>query len=121
MRDKTYSFKRLREDLVALGLRHRRGHDLRRAMFSLARTDGARADLRERCTHNPRRKERSIDAYSSFEWEPLWVEIAKLRIERCIPVVQIGPQGREPQMQQARPGGPVGLATPLCSSQCETA
>jgi integrase len=80
MRTKTYAFKRLRADLAALGLRHRRGHDLRRTLVSLARTDGARADLLERCTHNPTKKERSIDVYSTFEWAPLCAEVAKLRI-----------------------------------------
>ncbi len=71
MRTKTYVFKRTREDLALLELRHRRSHDLRRTMISLARTDGARAELLERCTHNPAKKERSIDVYSTFEWAPL--------------------------------------------------
>jgi len=38
-------YKRLMKDLEELGLRHRRGHDLRRTMISLARTDGARRSL----------------------------------------------------------------------------
>ncbi len=38
---------RLEKDLAVLGLRHRRGHDLRRTMISLARTDGARKDILE--------------------------------------------------------------------------
>jgi hypothetical protein len=36
--------------LKLLGLRHRRGHDLRRTMISLARTDGARKDILALCT-----------------------------------------------------------------------
>jgi hypothetical protein len=55
MRTKTYAFKRLRDDLAALGWRHRRGHDLRRTLISLARTDGARKDILELCTHTPRK------------------------------------------------------------------
>ena len=56
MRNKNDSWKRLAyNDLPALGLRHRRGHDLRRTMISLARTDGARKDILELCTHNPRK------------------------------------------------------------------
>jgi hypothetical protein len=47
MRSKTYVFKRLRDDLAMLKLRHRRGHDLRRTMILLARTDGARKDILE--------------------------------------------------------------------------
>lgn len=40
-----------REDLKALGLRHRRGYDLRRSFSSLARTDGARPDILKLITH----------------------------------------------------------------------
>jgi integrase len=40
-----------RRDLATLGLRHRRGYDLRRTFISLARTDGARADLLKLVTH----------------------------------------------------------------------
>jgi hypothetical protein len=50
MRNKSYAFKRLREDLQALGFRHRRAHDLRRTMISLSRDDGARKDILELCT-----------------------------------------------------------------------
>ncbi|MCU0690967.1 MAG: helix-turn-helix domain-containing protein [Polyangiaceae bacterium] len=46
-RDKNYSRKMLIQDFVTLEMRHRRGHDLRRAMISLAGTDGARKDLLE--------------------------------------------------------------------------
>lgn len=68
MRSKTYVFKRLRDDLAMLGLRHRRGHDLRRTMISLARTEGARKDILELCTHTPR-KGSAIDLYTTFPWE----------------------------------------------------
>ncbi len=85
MRDKSKVFKRLRADLVSLGLRHRRSHDMRRTMISLARTDEARAEILERCTHNPEPKQRSIDVYSTFEWAPLCLEVAKLKIERIGP------------------------------------
>lgn len=82
MRSKTYSFKRIREDLVALGFRHRRGHDLRRTMISLARTDGARRDLLELCTHNPSKKSSTIDLYTEFPWDSLCAEVAKLNVRR---------------------------------------
>jgi integrase len=82
MRSKNDSYKRLRADLVALGLRHRRSHDLRRTMISLAIEDGARKDLLERCTHNPGRPERAIDGYVTLSWLPLCAEVAKLRISR---------------------------------------
>jgi hypothetical protein len=81
MRSKTYVFKRLRDDLALLGLRHRRGHDLRRTMISLARTDGARKDILELCTHAPR-KGGAIDLYTTFPWEALCEEVAKLKVQR---------------------------------------
>jgi len=81
MRGKTYAFKRLRDDLVTLGLRHRRGHDLRRTLISLARTDGARKDILELCTHTPK-KGSAIDLYTTFPWESLCEEVAKLKIHR---------------------------------------
>ncbi len=87
MRDKNYSRKRLIEDFAALELRHRRGHDLRRTMISLARSDGARKDLLEVCTHTPGRGKTAIDVYTTFEWKALCEEVAKLRIELGLPRV----------------------------------
>jgi hypothetical protein len=82
MRGKTYCFKRFRDDLLVLGFRHRRGHDLRRTTISLSREDGARKDILELCTHNPKKKGSSIDVYTTFPWEALCAEVAKLRINR---------------------------------------
>ena len=50
MRTDHHSYKRLVKDMEALGLRHWRGHDLRRTMISLARTDGARKVQRKKKT-----------------------------------------------------------------------
>jgi integrase len=55
MRDKSYCYKRFRDDLALLAFRHRRGHDLRRTMISLTREDGARKDILELCTTTPGR------------------------------------------------------------------
>jgi integrase len=44
----------LRQDLAKLGLRPRRGHDLRRTFITLAQVDGARRDLLETVTHGSR-------------------------------------------------------------------
>jgi integrase len=82
MRSKTYCFKRFRDDLLTLGFRHRRGHDLRRTIISLSREDGARKDILELCTHNPKKKGSSIAVYTTFPWEALCAEVAKLRISR---------------------------------------
>jgi integrase len=82
MRDKNYSRRGLMEDFAAVGLRHRRGHDLRRTMISLARSDGARKDLLETCTHTPKGGRTAIDLYTTFEWGALCAEVAKLRVGR---------------------------------------
>ena len=60
MRDKSYCFKRFRDDLGLLRCRHRRGHDLRRTRVSLTREDGARKDILEFCTHNPQNTRRGF-------------------------------------------------------------
>jgi hypothetical protein len=69
--------------LLRLGLRHRRGHDLRRTMISLARTDGARKDILELCTHRPK-KGSAIDLYTTFPWEALCAEVEKLKVAASI-------------------------------------
>lgn len=68
MRSKTYCFKRLREDLVELGLRHRRGHDMRHTMITLAREDEVDLDILKTVTHDPGKKESSsaIHAYIRY-------------------------------------------------------
>lgn len=86
MRNKGVSYKRLCRDMETLGLRHRRGHDLRRTMISLARADGARGDILELCTHNPRKRASTVDLYTTFPWESLCAEVAKLKVSR-------GPRG----------------------------
>lgn len=82
MRDKTYSYKRLKRDLETLGIRHRRGHDMRRTFVSLARTDGARSDILSLITHNPGQSGSSIDLYTTFDWPTLCREVEKLNIQR---------------------------------------
>lgn len=81
MRTKDRSFKRLRKDLQALELRHRRGHDLRRTMISLARNNGANKDILAWATHG-RSKKSTIDDYTTLEWKTLCDEVAKLTISR---------------------------------------
>jgi integrase len=67
------------QDLETLGLRHRRGHDLRRTLVTLCQVDGARSDLLKTITHGPSGD--IINVYSSFPWPALCAEIAKLKIE----------------------------------------
>jgi len=54
-------------------------------MISLSREDGARKDILELCTHNPQKKGSSIDVYTTFPWEALCREVAKLVIHRRSP------------------------------------
>jgi len=61
-----------------LGLRRRRGHDLRRTFITLAQVDGARRDLLESVTHGPRGD--IVSVYTSFPWPALCEEVGKLKI-----------------------------------------
>jgi integrase len=79
-RRKGYSYDRLEEDLAALELRHRRGHDLRRTCISLARSDGAEKDILRRATHKPPKE--VMDGYTTFEWTVVCRELAKLKVHR---------------------------------------
>jgi hypothetical protein len=54
-------------------------------MISLSREDGARKDILELCTHNPQKKGSSIDVYTTFPWDALCREVAKLVIHRRSP------------------------------------
>jgi len=65
-------------DLSELGLRGRRGHDMRRTFISLAWTDGARRDLLETLTHGPRGN--IVDVYTTFPWAALCDEVKKPKI-----------------------------------------
>jgi integrase len=71
--------KQLHDDLRTLGLRERRGHDLRRTFVTLAQVDGARRDLLETMSHGPRGD--IVSVYTTFPWPALCAEIAKLKIE----------------------------------------
>ena len=72
------TIKQLHGDLDVLGLRRRRGHDLRRTFITLAQVDGARRDLLESVTHGPRGD--IVSVYTSFPWPALSEEVGKLRI-----------------------------------------
>ncbi len=80
MRSMNQSLHRLHDDLETLGYRKRRFHDLRRTFITLARVDGARADLLEMITHAPRGN--IINIYTSMPWPSLCEEVAKLKVER---------------------------------------
>ncbi len=78
MLDRHWVWKRLRKDLIALGYRHRRAHDLRRTGISLSRTDGAQKDILRRGTHAPPKD--IIELYTEYDYDVLCREVAKLRL-----------------------------------------
>jgi integrase len=77
-RDKHESPKQLAADLELLGLRPRRGHDLRRTFITLAQVDGAARHLLETISHGPRGD--IVSVYTTFPWPALCAEVQKLRI-----------------------------------------
>ncbi len=79
-RSKEWVHKHFARDLETLGLRHRRGHDLRRTFISLARSNGAEKDILRRATHKPPRE--VIEGYTTFEWPVVCREVAKLPVQR---------------------------------------
>ena len=74
---KNAMWKALQRDLVLVGFRHRRAHDLRRIGISLYRNAGAVRDILNWATHGPP-KDKTIDDYTNMEWETLCREIVKL-------------------------------------------
>lgn len=80
VRRRNYSHDRFEEDLLLLGMRHRRGHDLRRTMISLSRSDGADVAILKRATHKP--PVEVIEGYTTYEWDVLCREVSKLKIQR---------------------------------------
>lgn len=67
------------DDLVALGMRHRRGHDLRRTFITLAQLDGARRELLKVITHGPALGD-IVGMYTSFPWPALCAEVGRLEV-----------------------------------------
>lgn len=70
-------------DLATVGLRDRRGHDLRRTMITLAQVDGARRDILKAITHGASPGE-IMSLYTTWPWPTLCAEIAKLKVTRRV-------------------------------------
>lgn len=81
-------------------------HSFRRSMITLARTDGARAEIIERITHNAAGA--MIDGYTYFGWEILCEEISKLRVASKKSVVR--PLKKAPQRDASRDVTGSGIA-----------
>ena len=85
-RDNSAGSQSLRRHARAIGLEtqgaagSRDAHSFRRSFVTLARTDGAPAELVERITHNA--KGATIDGYSYYGWDALCDAVSKLRLAR---------------------------------------
>ena len=73
------AYKLFAADLEALGMRVRRGHDLRRTFITLAQEDGARRDVLQVITHAPDAAD-VMSLYTTYPWSTLCAEVAKLQI-----------------------------------------
>ncbi len=103
-----------RLDLAMLGMRHRRGHDLRRTFITIAQVDGARRDLLETITHGPRGN--IVNVYTTFPWPALCAEVAKLRIKKVI--TEVAKTGaKSTSEERVLDGEPRSLATGLATAQ----
>lgn len=65
-------------DLTLLGLRLRRGHDLRRSLISHAQEDGAAPHVLKLCTHGDGQD--IIGQYTTISWQVRCAELAKLQV-----------------------------------------
>jgi integrase len=77
-RSSNHMLKKFHQDMVRLGLRLRRQHDLRRTFISLCLGDGASKDILRWITHAPEGD--VMDDYTTLVWKPLCREVAKLEI-----------------------------------------
>jgi integrase len=75
-----HTLRRLHEDLERIGMRERRTHDLRRTFISLARADGAPAEILKVVTHGP--PPNVIDQYTTWPWATLCGAVSCLRVSR---------------------------------------
>jgi integrase len=78
LRTKDWARKRLVVDLAVLGLRRRRGHDLRRTGISLAQDGGADSRVLRWGTHAPPGE--TIDGYTTLAWGTLCRAVGSLQL-----------------------------------------
>ncbi len=92
-------------------------------MISLARTDGARKDLLELCTHNPKKNGGTIDIYTEFPWEALCAEVAKFKITRrepAAPPAEVNPEAPAVGEVNAEKAGEPGGSDPPFATRLAT-
>jgi integrase len=109
MRTKDFTWRRAARHLEALGMRHRRVHDLRRTFLSLAEADGADTSILYWGTHG--RPGDILGAYRDADWRRLCEELQRLHVERRSPArarqIVPGPAADGPAEGVRRPATPV--------------
>jgi integrase len=109
-RNANHMLRRFHEDLERIGLRARRQHDARRTFISIARADGARADILRWATHGSTGS--IVDDYTTLPWAALCEEVAKLQISLI--------EGKLIELPMAAAGtafsGPTGVVTQLVTA-----
>ncbi len=94
-RTRSSALNGLLRDCARIGVEPHGCHAFRRAFISLARSDGARADVLEAVTHNARGA--IIDVYTSLEWSALCEAVGALRFELTrAPVIEIRRAANDP-------------------------
>lgn len=117
IRSAQQTLKEFHEDLERIGLRTRRGHDLRRTFVTLIRVDGGRSDVLRPITH-PGEKD-IIGLYTTFPWPVVCEELAKLRISLPTansPATDASTEGNAPEKIVAAEPSTVAGYSPECSS-----
>ena len=74
-----HMLKRFHEDLDRLALRHRGPHDARRTFISIARGDGARADLLRWVTHGASAD--ILDTHTTLTWAVRCEAVTCMRLD----------------------------------------
>jgi integrase len=95
-------------DLAALGMRHRRTHDLRATFVTLAEDAGVPRHVVKQLTHTAPSRE-AYQGYSRPQWETLCRELARLQVDRRVEREVT----RLPLLVGAGGGGDDALGTPV--------
>lgn len=84
MRTEKYVSSRTMKDLLTLGLRHRRGHDLRASFITWAVVDKASETALNACTHTPK-SQRAFDKYNRIPWAARCEAVSSLKVKAHAP------------------------------------
>jgi hypothetical protein len=92
---KSSAYKMFRRAQAKVEVENRTLHATRNTFISIARSNGARADVVERVTHNASGD--VIDIYTTFEWRPLCEAVALFDLD-------LDPRDAEPLFVAPKPG-----------------